>query len=169
MPTKLRLLGVDSVNRVAAMEVGIIDHPPATALNTAINALGAATYGSVDGSAPKPSQLVYAGYELVYSLSTNPTPNNGDVRDVWTVKGNSLSLPSFSFQIPGRETDDPSLLVAGSLILANFSAAPWVAWLAAMADAQLGAPILRDGSSGLMAGAISNTTRRQRPRVGIRT
>lgn len=169
MVTKLRLLGIDSVGREAALEVGVADVPPTTAFNTAANALGTATYGSVDGSAPKPSQLAYSGYEVVYRIDNGASPGNGDVRNVWTMTAQSLSIDRFTFSIPGRETDDPVLVVPGSEILANLAATPWQNWLAALTAAALGAPVAKDGSTGSVIGGISNTTRRQRPRVGVRT
>lgn len=162
--TFLRLIGMDLVGRKAAFETPILPITLPTGLATQIAALGAAQYGS-----GKPSIMPYVGYELIVGqdMGADVSTRKGDVTKVWqTAYPGRGRLPD-KIQIPGRDTQSPSLVLAGSENKIDTTAAPWVAFAAAMQDAHLLAPY--DGVTFQpFIGGIADAVRRVKPKEVVR-
>lgn len=162
--TFLRLIALDSQNQKGALELPIKAFTLPTGVQAAIDALGAAQYGS-----GKPCISPYIGSEVIIGSDGGILIGNGDIANVWKMNAYAtVSGESLTFSIPGRDTEDPSLLVPGSEIVANLSQASWVAWLAALAATDLLAPSDSTGTAMGIQGGLATARARVRPREEIR-
>lgn len=162
--TFLRLIGMDLVKRKGAFEVEIKPIALPGGYSAAYDALGALQYG-----AAMLSNMAYVGYEAVIGqdLGADVSASQGDTTKYWQTAYTSGGRLPDKVNIPGRDTVDPSLTLPGSENKINTGAAPWVAFEAAMQDANLLAPY--NGSTFKpFLGGVSNVSQRKRPKEVVR-
>jgi hypothetical protein len=141
--TQYHLWGMDTAGRKKKMSVYGANFVIPTATITAIDALGAATFGSVPGAGPiKPSLLEYEGFAVIIRKDNGFTGSGaGDARNVWRVTSRTATGVDVRFTIPGRNTDTAALYLAGTRNLANFNGTTWQAWETAMSAASITLPL----------------------------
>lgn len=166
--TRLKLYGVDNRGVVAASEFFILPVAVLTAVITAIDALAATIYGAVAGTTPLPSFMTYVGWELIVSSDAGALSTGyGDSRAKWKVVSNTASGADLRFTIPGRNDQVSSLFQTGSYTLANFGGIYWSAWINAMLDAHLTAPMTQFGGTTQLIGAVASNRPGGNPRENV--
>lgn len=155
--TRLKLYGLDVRGVVAASEYFIAGIVVASAVVTALSALGAAIYGAVVGTTPKPSIMTWVGWEIIVSKDNGYTGSGfGDSRAKWRVVSNPPDGSDLRFTIPGRNDTTAGLFQTGSYTLANFSNTNWVSWINLIAATPFLAPQTEGGSQATLVGAIAS-------------
>lgn len=162
--TFLRLIGMDLVKRKGAFETPITPIALPTGLAAAIATLGAAQYGPT-----KPSIMPYVGYELIIGqdLGADVSAAKGDTTKVWQTAWTGVGRLPDKINIPGRDTGDASLTLPGSENKIDTSAAPWVAFAAAMGDTHLLAPFVASAAQSFLGG-VADASRRVKPKEVVR-
>jgi hypothetical protein len=140
-----------------------------SAVVTALDALGAATFDSIPGTGPiKPSLMDFVGWQIIVAADNGyGGVGNGDWRAKWRMIATTGTGTDVRFSIPGRNEVTQSLVLPGTRTLANIGNPTWQAWVTAMGDSHLLAPQTELGLTTVIQGGTARSKSARQPRESV--